>query len=285
MTIHSISPLQAALFAALVWGGISVVVVGLYQLPALEILSISLSLSFICTILYLCVTQKWSTINASPLMWVIGTLAVGGTSFFYISATKLAPPVHVELIMYIWPLFVFVGNVLFFGERMYLHSIAALLLCLFALGMLHHDAGQWSIGTHYITGYSMVFVSACIWSVYNLYTKTQEQVSSIMIGLYAGVAAVIVIPLHYLLETHVDIAPKYWLSLCVLGIFSQCLAFTAWDYALKKVPAIFMTVISYSKPVLSVMFLILAGYGYYSYWVLLALVSILLAAILITSRQ
>ena len=41
-------------------------------------------------------------------------LAVSAPSYFYIMAFKYAPATHVELIMYIWPMIVIIGNVLFY---------------------------------------------------------------------------------------------------------------------------------------------------------------------------
>ena len=64
-------------------------------------------------------------------------MAIGGNSLLYISAMQLAPPVHVELIMYMWPLMVFIGNVVFFGQAISAKRIGAILLCLTGLMLLH----------------------------------------------------------------------------------------------------------------------------------------------------
>ena len=285
VAIPPITPMFAALFAMFVWGAVAVVVIQLHPLPPLEILSYSLSLSFLATCLYVTWHKKWQVVTAPPMMWFVGSVAIGGNSLLYISAMQLAPPVHVELIMYMWPLMVFIGNVVFFGQAISAKRIGAILLCLTGLMLLHGDSSQWTLGREYTLGYVCVGCSAIIWAGYNLYTKYQSQVSVVMIGMYAGVGAMIVIPLHCLLDTHVPVDATLILPLLTLGVLSQWLSFQAWDMAIKGAEAIKMTIIAYMKPIISVLLLITCGYGYFSWSVLLALLCVIIAGVLVFDQD
>lgn len=255
---------RLALIAILIWAAMAVVVVGLGRIPTLEILSISLALSFILTCIDLTWRRSWSRIQWSWRMVAIGAFAVSGSSALYITALKLAPPVHVELLMYIWPMVVLLANRWFFHEPITWRIALSVIMSVLALVALHSDDAQWTIGIQYYEGYGCVILAALTWSIYNVYTKYEHALPAEMMGLYCGVGWCVLFPLHYILEPSVMPVSREWLCLVILGIGSQWFAYQAWDYAVKRQSAAAMTYLAYATPILSVLFLTVCGYGVWS---------------------
>jgi len=276
---------RLAVMAMLVWAAMAVVIVGLHNIPTLEILSISLALAFLLTCLDLTWRQSWSSVRWSWHMVIIGSFSVSGSSVLYITAFKLAPPVHVELLMYIWPIVVLLANRWFFREPITRRILLSVMLSVLALVALHSDYAQWSVGVQYYQGYACVLLAAITWSVYNVYTKYEQTFPAEMMGLYCGVGWCMLFPLHCIFEPSVMPSSREWLCLIILGVASQWFAFQAWDYAIKRQSAAKMATIAYATPIISVILLTIWGYGAWSVSLLFACVFMIIAHRLVPTLQ
>lgn len=276
---------RSAFMAIVIWAAIAVVVIGLRRLPTLEILSVSLAMAFVMTCVNLTWRKRWSYVQWSWPMVAIGAFAVSGTSALYITAFKLAPPVHVELLMYIWPIVVLLANTCFFHEKITWRTVLSVCLGVLALLSLHSDLGQWSMGTHYYAGYGCVLLAAMTWSLYNVYTKYNHALPAEMMGLYCGVGWLVLFPLHCIQE--ITLLPSYqeWMLLLVMGIASQWYAYQAWDYAVKQQRAATMASLAYITPVLSVFLLTCFGYGAWNVSLVSACILMTLSHMLVRTHQ
>jgi len=264
------NPLIRGALAVFIWAAMAVIVVGLHRIPTLEMLSCSLLIAFACTCTDLTIRKKWSKLSISPLMLLVGSFAVAGTSALYIYSFKLAPPVHVELIMYVWPVLVLLGNVIFFGEKFSIKALSSVLVSIIALFMLHFDNQQWSYGFSFNLGYMTVFAAAITWTCYNLYTKHKSYIIHEMMGIYCGVGAVFIVSLHFLFEPTVIPNKTEIILLLSMGFFSQWFAYQAWDYAVKNTAPATLANLAYATPILSVILLTISGYGNFSMFLLVS---------------
>jgi drug/metabolite transporter (DMT)-like permease len=276
---------RLAVMAMLVWAAMAVVVVGLHDIPTLEILSISLAMACAFTCLDLTYRQSWSRVQWSWRMAAVGAFAVSGSSALYITAFKLAPPVHVELLMYIWPMVVLCANRWFFQEPITRRILLSVALSVLALIALHSDSTQWSVGAHYYQGYVCVLLAAITWSLYNVYTKHEKSLPAEMMGLYCGVGWCVIFPLHGILEPSVVPSSREWVCLIILGVGSQWFAYQAWDYAIKRQSAAKMATIAYATPIISVMLLTIWGYGAWSVSLTVACILMIISHRLVPTSQ
>ena len=274
--------LAYAISAVMVWAFVPVLIMQLRKFPTLEMLCFTLSVSFVTTLIYNRVKGEKTFVNMKlSYMIPVGMLAVSAPSYFYIMAFKYAPATHVELIMYIWPMIVIIGNVLFYSLKPNWKLVLAILLAVTALFSLHYDNFYvTSINGHILRGYSFVLVAAFCWSIYNLCTKGYGEISPQTMGVYGGFCIPFALVLHFVFENNIQ--PSF-LEMCiilVIGFLSHWYAFFAWDYAVKKVDASIMAIIAYTTPVISFIFLYLFGYASLSVAIVLAMVLIFSASIL-----
>ena len=157
----------------LIWASVPLLISMLKSIPALEILSISLLVSFFTTSLQLFFMGKLGKIRASLAFIGVGTFAVSITSGMYIMAFKYAPPVHVELVMFVWPILVIVGNMLFLHEKVSLLNCLAVLLCVSALLSVHYEnLLKININNSQYVGYLLVLCSSLTWTFYNIFARS-----------------------------------------------------------------------------------------------------------------
>ena len=283
--IYYNNPAIRAGVAVFIWAAMAVIVVGLHRIPTLEMLSFSLLIAFACTCTDLTIRKKWSKLSISPLMLLVGSFAVAGTSALYIYSFKLAPPVHVELIMYVWPVLVLLGNVLFFGEKFSIKILASILLSIIALFILHLDNQQWSYGFSYNVGYMTVFTAAITWTCYNLYTKHKCNITHEMMGIYCGVGAVFIVTLHFLFEPTIMPNKTEIILLLSMGFFSQWFAYQAWDYAVKNAAPATLANLAYATPILSVIMLTISGYANFNIFLLMSCLLIIISTFILMPKH
>ena len=267
----------------IVWAVMPLIISNLRSIPALEILSIALLTSLLFTSLRIFFKDKISDLNTTPTMTIVGTFAVSVTAAFYIMAFKYAPPIHIELVMYIWPILVILGNMVFFNEKVSLIKCIAVFFCFMALIVLHYEnLAIAKFNNGYYIGYALTMCASIIWTFYNIFARAHRQTSSELMGLYAGIGAGIIIPLHFMLED--TIIPNFFqLGLIItIGIFSKGLAYQAWDSAVKNVNPVVMTNIAYCTPILSVILLALFGFGNLTPYVMTSCILLIVASILIS---
>ena len=110
------------------WSLSPLMVAQLNNIPTFEILTIALSISFFVIAVKLTVQKQWQRIKQPLLIWLVGVIGIYGNDLTYIAAFKYAPPAHVDLINYLWPIFVILGSGLLPSEKFtYRHLLAGLL--------------------------------------------------------------------------------------------------------------------------------------------------------------
>jgi drug/metabolite transporter (DMT)-like permease len=118
------------------------------------------------------------------------------------------------------------------------------------------------IKPEYIVGYLCALGAALAWSSYSVLSRPFKNVPSDAVAGFCLVTAALSLVCHLLFEVTVwpDNALQ-WLCIIALGIFPVGLAFYAWDRGVKLGDIRALGAASYAAPLLSTIFLVLAGFA------------------------
>lgn len=213
-------------------------------------------------------------LRQSPLAWSIGIVGLFGYHFAYFKAMTLAPAVEVSLLAYLWPLLIVLLSAFLPGEKFRAQYIVGALVALVGCWLLisrNADGFAWEN----LPGYLVALSCALIWSSYSVLSRLVRSVPTDAVGWFCGVTAILALICHLLWEETVwPEGALQWIGVVGLGLGPVGIAFFTWDHGVKHGNIQLLGTLAYSAPLISVILLIIAGFGE-------ATVAVLSASILI----
>jgi drug/metabolite transporter (DMT)-like permease len=202
------------------------------------------------------------SLRQPPEVWALGVGGLFGYHALYFMALRLAPPAEAGLISYLWPLLIVLFSALLPSERLRPHHVVGAAMGLAGTVMLFAERGGLSISPDFIPGYSAAFVAAFVWSTYSVLSRRFAAVSTDAVVGFCLATSLLAAVCHLLLETTTWPADfQQWLAVLALGIGPVGAAFYAWDVGMKHGDIRVLGAASYAAPVLSTLFLVLAGFA------------------------
>ena len=209
-------------------------------------------------------------------VWALGIGGLFGYHALFFFALRLAPPAEAQLVSYLWPLLIVLGSALLPGERLRVHHIAGALIALAGTVVLFFSRGGLSFAQDYLPGFAAAFVAAFTWAFYSVLSRRFAAVPTDAVAGFCLATAVLAAIFHLLFEqTQWPQTATQWLAVAGLGLGPVGAAFYAWDVGMKQGDIRVLGAASYLAPLLSTLFLMLAGYAGAS--AMLALAAVLIA--------
>jgi drug/metabolite transporter (DMT)-like permease len=194
-------------------------------------------------------------------VWALGVGGLFGYHALYFLALRLAPPAEAQLVSYLWPVLIVLLSALLPGERLRLHHVAGALIALCGTALLFAGRGI-SFAGAYLPGFAAALVAAFTWAIYSVLSRRFADVPSDAVAGFCLVTSVLAAISHVLVEqTHWPENLGQWLAVVALGIGPVGAAFYVWDIGMKRGDIRVLGVASYLAPLLSTLFLVLAGYA------------------------
>lgn len=233
------------------------------EIPEFQLMTMTFGVAF------LLMAGRWGVaghtgvryIRQPPFAWCIGVVGLFGYHFAYFKAMTLAPAVEVSLLAYLWPLLIVLLSALLPDERLRALSIVGALVALVGCWLLisrNADGFAWVN----LPGYLVALGCALIWSSYSVLSRLVRSVPTDAVGWFCGVTALLALGCHMLWEETVwPDGLGQWVGVVGLGLGPVGIAFFTWDYGVKHGNIQLLGTLAYSAPLISVVLLILAGYG------------------------
>jgi drug/metabolite transporter (DMT)-like permease len=232
----------------------------------------------------------WSTLailttlsgDMPPFQLVIWGLF--GYHFLYFMAFRLAPPVEVNLLNYLWPLLIVLLSAFLPGESLRWWHIVGTILAVIGTVILIAGGEEIAVDLEYIPGYAAAVGAAIVWSTYSVISRKFRQVPTEMITGYCGVTAVLALLSHLIFESTVTPQGMEWAVVLAIGIGPVGTAFYVWDHGIKRGDIRVLGVGSYIIPLLSTGLLVLFG-PVVSSWKLWVSCVLIVAGALVAGRE
>jgi len=297
-----------ALAAIALWASLSALGVSLKHVPPFLLTGIALMMGSVLAWPFVMRDRRqW---QIAPRLLGLGVFTLFGFHFLLFIALRIAPAVEVNLVNYLWPLFIVVLAPLYLpGVALRrVHVIAAAVGFAGAvIAILGGDETTGATGNAVnaavgmaatssaatpvwgqVLGYAMALGSAFIWANYSLQTKraalSGTDFPTAAIGLFGLVSGALSLLCHWALEPSVSLSAHDWLLLTAMGLGPLGAAFFLWDKALKLGDARQIGILSYLTPLASTVLLMVVTDRPLSWRIALAASMIIGAAVVGTRR-
>ena len=284
-----------ALGAIALWATLAALGVALKHLPPFLLTGIALMVGGLLAVPFVIRDRRqW---QVAPGTLALGILTLFGFHFLLFIALRLAPAVEVNLINYLWPLFIVVMAPLYVrGLPLRGTHVLAALLGFFG-AVIATIGGRDAAGStgsaqafdpRVMLGYALALGSALIWANYSLQTKRLAQADkgfpTAAIGLFGLVSGGLSLLCHWALEPVVALSMRDAGLLAVLGLGPLGAAFFLWDKALKLGDPRHVGLLSYFTPLASTALLMVVS-GRALTWSVAAAAALIVSAALIGTRS
>ena len=290
-----LSGMQANLYALgaiALWATLAALGVALKHLPPFLLTGIALMVGGLLAVPFVIKDKRqW---QVAPRTLALGVLTLFGFHFLLFIGLRLAPSVEVNLINYLWPLFIVVLAPLYV-PGLHLrgaHVLAALLgfagAVIAILGGRDAAGAASAFDSRAMLGYALALGSALIWANYSLQTKRLAQAGkgfpTAAIGLFGLVSGGLSLLCHWALEPAVALSLTDAGLLALMGLGPLGAAFFLWDKALKLGDPRHVGLLSYFTPLASTALLMIVS-GRALTWSVAAAATLIVSAALIGTRR
>lgn len=284
MTARSIATL-VGLTAIAMWSMLGLMAAAAGPVPAFLMNAIAFGISGVAATAWLAARGGLGMLRQPPAVWLVGVAGLFGFHFFYFTSLQLAPKVEANLVNYTWPLLIVLFSGLLPGERLRRHHVLGAGLGLAGAALIVTRGRGLDIDPAHGWGYAAACLSALIWSTYSVVSRRMKSVPTATVAGFCLATAILSAACHVALEETVwPAGAGAWLAMVGLGLFPVGLAFFVWDYGVKRGDIQVLGAASYLSPLFSTLFLILAGFGGFT-WVIGVAALLITAGALIASKD
>lgn len=247
--------------AVILWSLLALITTGARGIPPFQLTALSFAIASAVGLVYLVVRGRGALakLRQRPAAWLLGVGGLFGFHFFYFVALARAPAVDASLITYLWPLLIVLFSALLPGEKVRWFHLAGAALGLLGAALLVTKGGSLQLESQYAVGYLAALGAAVTWSAYSVLNRRFGDVPTEAVAGFCAATGALAFLCHGLLETWAVPSGGQWLAIALLGLGPVGAAFFVWDHGTKHGDIQILGTLAYSAPLLSTLFLVLAG--------------------------
>lgn len=252
-----LSLIAVAFFWGTTYLGIRVAVA---TVPPWIVTSVRQGLAAIILLVYLLYTKQLKWIGAEHLkfQFIPSVLMIVIANGFTTIAEQSLPSGLTSILSATSPAIVFLGGIFFGLQKPSLRGFIGLLIGFLGVVFIFRDGLSDILDPNYKTGIIFLSIAILSWSAGTIYIKTHTHKSNtIALNLFYqfAISAIIQAVLAVIFSDNVDVAAwstNSLLAIVYLALFGSLLSFFCYHYALKKVTALQVSVLSYVNTIIAV---------------------------------
>lgn len=244
-------PILSAMVTILMWSSLASLTVSINHIPA------SLSVGIVLLVAMLPGIKYYRTWRLPINVWITAIIGMFGYHFLLFDAFSRAPAVEVNMIQYLWPLFIVIGSPLFGGEKLNAGHIIGAIMAFFGVVLIMSNNLEDHNSTYWF-GYLEAFSAALLWAGYTLSNRKHKNMPSSAIAGICGISGILSLFVYVLTSAEApEISYVDLLFIFLLGIGPMGLSFYTWDYSMRNGDPRFIGSLTYLTPLLSTVILTL----------------------------
>jgi drug/metabolite transporter (DMT)-like permease len=251
------------LTAVVMWSLLAVLTVATGKIPAFQLAAMTFAIGALVGFLsWIGRVDASRALRQEPLAWLVGVGGLFGYHALYFLALRFAPPAEAGLLNYLWPLLIVLFSSALPGERLAPHHVIGALLGLCGTVLLFTGNSMSGFTPGQLPGLLAAFIAAFVWASYSVMSRRLKSVPTDAVAGFCLATALLAALVHGLIEDTVwPETPSQWLAVAALGVGPVGAAFYTWDVGMKHGDIRVLGAASYATPLLSTLFLILAGFA------------------------
>lgn len=259
---HKAKGYIALFITSIVWGTTWVVSkVGVSQMPALQMSYIRQFIAGSIFIVFFFVFKKATLPSAKQFRWLFIMSLIMFVSANAIStwAIKYIPAGLGALVGALYPLCVVILERVFFGsKRITLLTLLGLFLGIAGIALVFYENAFTSNSAHFIMGVGLSIIAMLSWSIGTIFIARNK----VAINPYYGIGWQMIISsiiLFAILQLSKNVIPlsqisvKGWLVILYLVLLGSVIAFVAFIYSMKALPAAIASLYAYINPMVAML--------------------------------
>lgn len=250
-------PTLAGVAAIAVWTTLALLARAAADVPPLQTTAMAFAVPGVLGLVWLAWRGRLGVLRQKPVAWVHGVGGLFGYHALLFVAFAFAPAVEVNLINYFWPLLVVLLGGALLGLRLTWRHVAGTVLALGGCVLMVGQGAAFRVDA--LFGYAAAAACAVIWALYSVMARRLASVPTEAVVGFCALTALLAAALHVLTETTVVPDPPAWLAILGLGLGPVGGAFFLWDLGMKRGDPLLLGTLAYATPVLSTLWLIVAG--------------------------
>ncbi|MEE1944794.1 EamA family transporter [Pedobacter sp. KR3-3] len=196
----------------------------------------------------------WPALRRQLLLSVLMIVIANGMTTV---AEQSVPSGLASLLNALSPIVVFLGSVLIGLQKPSLKGFLGVTIGFLGVAFIFRDGFDDLLDPHYKTGILFLGMAILGWASGTIYTKKYSHKSSnIFLDLFYQFVFSALVQWVFAFVFSPEIKPEKWtvnsiLAVCYLGVFGSVLGYLAYNYALKKVSATEVSILSYFNTVIA----------------------------------
>jgi drug/metabolite transporter (DMT)-like permease len=229
------------------WSSLATLTLTITHIPSL--LSVGLVLIFAS----LTGVRYWRQWQLPWKVWLSAVVGMFGYHFLLFDAFSRSPAMSVNMIQYLWPLFIVLGTPLFSASRLNIgHVFGAILAFVGVLLTLAKEPLHFNIDD--LFGYGEAFIAALLWAFYTLSNRRHANMHMSAVAGFCLISGVLALTTYVITADIEAVIPSVRdiVVIVLLGLGPMGLSFYTWDYAIRHGDPRVIGALAYLAPLLSI---------------------------------
>ena len=200
---------------------------------------------------YKLLKENWFSI------FLLGILGLGVQQFFYFTALANAPTAQINVLNYMWPIFILILSIFVLKEKFSFKVLLSFFLGIIGVYVIITKGQLFSFQFQYFYGYFLALSAAFCWALFSVLNKRKnyEPISSVFLFNFAGLIFMTFVMLFT--NSSFNLSLNEFVGTFYIGLFPTAIAFILWIKALQMGKASFIANLGHLTPFISLVFIFL----------------------------
>ncbi len=186
---------------------------------------------------------------------LLGILGLGISQFFYFTALSEAPATQVNVLNYLWPIFILIFSIFILKEKFSWKILISFLLGLIGAVIIITEGKFIVFNSNYLLGYFFALCAAFSWGLFSVLSKKKKVDPLLSVFLFNLIGLIFMFLIMLFTKTSFNISFNSLIGTLYIGVIPTGLAFLLWIKAIHIGKASTIANLAHLTPFVSLLFI------------------------------